>query len=226
VSDSANARGLASESIASTHKRDFWIIENKKLAVPHYRLQKSARIINAAAQGRERNLLDIGCGSATLMQLLQPGIRYHGIDIAVHDTAPNLIETDILKHPIRFGDMRFEIVVALGLFEYLGALQSQKLKEIAVLLSERGKFIVTYTNFNHRDARVTEAFSNVQPLDSFRRDLARYFRIDRSFPVSHNWHGGQPRREVVKALNMHVNANIPGISPRLAVEYYFICSGR
>jgi SAM-dependent methyltransferase len=226
MSDSANAKGVASESIASSHKRDFWIIENQKHAIPHYRLQKLAQIVNAAVQGREYNLLDIGCGPATLMRLLQQNIHYYGIDIAIHDPAPNLIETDILQNPISFGDMRFEIIVAQGLFEYIGIFQSQKFEEIAGLLSERGKFIVTYTNFNHRDTRIYESFSNVQPLGSFRRDLARYFRIDRSFPVSHNWHGGQPTRTLVKAANMQVNVSIPGISPRLAVDYLFICSGR
>ena len=224
--DSANARSIASESIASAHKRDFWIVENQKHAVAHYRLRKVARVINATAGGRECDLLDIGCGPATLMRLLQQNIHYYGIDIAIHDPAPNLLETDILENPVGFGDMRFEIIVAQGLFEYVGIFQSQKFKEIAGLLTERGKFIVTYTNFNHRDTRIFETFSNVQPLGSFRRDLARYFRIDRSFPLSHNWHGGQPRREFLKAANMPVNASIPGISPRLAVDYLFICSDR
>ena len=224
MSKSANARGIASESIASAHKRNFWIIENQKHAAPHYRLQKTARIVSAAARGRKCDLLDIGCGPATLRRCLPENIQYYGIDIAIHDPAPNLAETDILENPIRFGDMRFEIIVAQGLFEYVGIFQSQKFKEIAGILSEGGKFIVTYTNFNHRDAHIFEAFSNVQPLDSFRRDLACYFRIDRSFPVSHNWHGGQPSRELVKALNMHLNANVPGISSKLAVDYFFICS--
>jgi SAM-dependent methyltransferase len=226
LSDSADASGVAPESIMKAHKRDFWIKENQKHAVPHYRLRKTAGILNAVAGGRDCDLLDIGCGPATLMQLLQPNIHYYGIDIAIHDPAPNLMETDILEHPIEFGDRRFDIVVAQGLFEYVETLQSRKFGEIARLLNESGKFVVTYTNFNHRDTHIFEAFSNVRPPDEFRQDLARWFAIDRCFPVSHNWHGGQPIRNLVMAGNMHLNTNIPGISPRLAVEYMFICSRR
>ena len=102
--------------------------------------------------------------------------------------------------------------------------QARKFSEIAQLLNEHGKFILSYTNFGHHDKYVFEAFSNVQPIADFRQSLARYFTIDRCFPTSHNWHGGQPNRKLIKAANMHLNANIPFISPRLAVEYFFVCS--
>ena len=81
----------------------------------------------------------------------------------------------------------------------------EKFAEIARLLNIGGKFLVTYTNFGHRRKRIYEAFSNVQPLDAFRQDLQRYFTIDNSFPASHNWKHSQPSRELVKAVNMHVN---------------------
>ena len=172
------------------------------------------------------SLLDIGCGPGTLGRILPSNINYHGIDIAIHDPAPNLIEADLLAAPIRFKDERFDIVIAQGLFEYLGEFQSQKLTEVSELLKENGRFIVTYTNFGHRKSRVYKLFSNVQPLSEFRRDLERCFKIDRSFPVSHNWKHDQPNRPFVKAVNMRVNANIPLVSPLLGVEYYFICSPR
>jgi hypothetical protein len=119
-----------------------------------------------------------------------------------------------------------DVVVAQGLFEYLGTSQSRKFSEIARLLNEGGKFVVAYTNFNHRDTRIFEAFSNVRSLGDFRRDLARWFAIDRCFPVSHNWRGGQPTRKLATVADIYLNVNIPGISPRLAVEYLFICSRR
>jgi len=226
MSSSAGVGGPARESAADRYKRDFWVEENQKHIPAHYRLQKSARIINAIAGRRECDLLDVGCGPATLMRLLQPNIHYHGIDIAIREPAPNLIEADILKEPIRFAEQRFDIVAALGLFEYVGGSQDQKFSEIAQLMDERGKFVLTYTNFGHRDKHIFEAFSNVQPFDDFRRSLARHFTIDRYFPTSYNWHGGQPVRPSLKAANMHVQTNIPLIGPRLAVEYFFICSRR
>jgi hypothetical protein len=66
----------------------------------------------------------------------------------------------------------------------------------------------------------------VQPFDSFRRELARHFVVDRYFPASHNWHGGQPARKLLKAANMRVTANIPLVSPKLAVDYFVLCSPR
>jgi SAM-dependent methyltransferase len=224
MNSSASLGGAARESVARRYKRDFWINENKKHVPAHYRLQKSARIINAIAGRSERDLLDVGCGPATLMRLVRPNVHYHGIDIAIHDPAPNLIETDILDQPIRFAGKHFDIVSALGLFEYVGASQDQKLSEIAELLGDTGKLVLTYTNFGHRDKRVFEAFSNVQPFDEFRQSLARHFTIDRHFPTSYNWHGGQPSRPLLKAANMRVQGNIPLVGPRLAVEYFFICS--
>jgi SAM-dependent methyltransferase len=224
MTSSGSAGGATRESTADLYKRDFWIKENQKHVPAHYRLRKSARIINAIAGRDERDLLDVGCGPATLMRLLQPNIHYYGIDIAIHDPTPNLIESDLLKKPIRFDSRRFDIVTALGFFEYAGAAQEQKFAEIAQLLGEGGRFVLTYTNFGHRDKRIFEAFSNVRQFDDFRRSLARYFTIDRYFPTSYNWHGGQPARALLQAANMPVKVNIPIAGPRLAIEYFFLCS--
>jgi SAM-dependent methyltransferase len=208
------------------YKKDFWRKENLKFSQPWYRLEKSARIINRIARGEECTLLDVGCGPATLMRLLPPNIQYHGIDIAIHDPAPNLIEADFLKTPIRFSDKRFDIIVAQGVFEYVGDFQSQKFAEIAHLLNENGTFIVSYTNFGHRNKQIYWPFSNIQSFDDFHKSLARYFNIERFFPASHNWKHAQPNRKLVKTVNMHIDLNIPFISPVLAVEYFFICSSR
>ena len=216
--------GPARESVADLFKRDFWIRENRKHAQAYYRLQKSAKVINDIVGEKECDLLDVGCGPATLGRLLEPNISYHGIDIAIHDPAPNLIETDILKQPIRFADQRFDIVAALGLFEYVGARQDDKFGEIAKILTERGRFVLTYTNFGHRDKHIFEAFSNVQPVAAFRESLARFFTIEKCFPTSYNWHGGQPAKPLLQAANMNVKANIPLVGPKLAVEYFFICA--
>jgi SAM-dependent methyltransferase len=226
VNDSGNVRAGARESAAQSYKRDFWIKENRKHIPPHYRLQKAARIISAITRQDECDLLDVGCGPATLASLLPENIHYYGMDIAIHHPAPNLIETDFVENPIAFGGKRFDIITAQGVFEYVGAVQDQKFAEIAELLNERGTFFLSYTNFDHRDKRIFEAFSNVQSFDDFQRSLARHFTVDRCFPASHNWHGGQPTRSLVKAANMHMSANIPVISPRLAVEYFFVCSRR
>ena len=218
------ASGNGSNGTMRYYKRDFWSKENLKHARPHYRLEKSARIINRIAAQRECDLLDVGCGPGTLMRLLRKNIHYYGIDIAVHDPAPNLLEADITESPIKFGDRQFDIIVTQGLFEYVGDFQSQKFAEIAHLLKENGSYIVSYTNFGHRNREIYGPYSNVQSLADFRQSLTRYFTIQSSFPASHNWNHGQPNRKLSRAANMRVNMNIPLISPVLAVEYFFICS--
>jgi len=226
--DSTGGARLAGEEIAASrarsYKRDFWVKENLKHVRAHYRLRKAARLVNKIAGSSECDLLDVGCGPATFMTLLNKNIHYYGIDIAIHEPAPNLIEADFLEVPIGFGDRQFDIVVAQGVFEYVGDLQGQKFAEVASLLKEGGTFIVSYTNFGHHKAHVFEAFSNVQVISEFRKSLQTYFNIEKSYPASHNWRGGQPTRRSVMAANMFVNFNIPFFSPTFGVEYFFICS--
>jgi SAM-dependent methyltransferase len=228
MNDAANSNGAApEEGVGSTvryYKRDFWREENLKFSEPHYRLEKSARIINSVAQGRECTLLDVGCGPATLSRLLLPNIHYYGIDMAIQDPAPNLIEADLLKSPIQFGDKCFDIVIAQGVFEYLGDFQDRKFAEISEILAEKGVFIVTYWNYAHRNRKVYWAHSHVQSIGDFRKALARHFHVNRFFPASHNWYHGSPSLKLNKSINMRINTFIPIISPILAVEYFFICS--
>ncbi len=208
------------------YKKEFWTNENLNYSQPHPRMEKAARIINMLGEGKERTLLDVGCGPATLMRLISPNIKYYGIDIAIHDPAPNLIEADLLENPIRFDDKTFDIVLAQGFFEYVGEFQSKKLAEISHLLNPNGTFIVSYINFRHRHKYVYWPYNNVQSFDSFHQSLTRNFRIDRFFPSSYNWNHHAPSRRLVRNINMHLNVNIPLIGPMLAVEYFFVCSPR
>jgi cyclopropane fatty-acyl-phospholipid synthase-like methyltransferase len=210
---------------AEQYKEEFWRKENLKFIEPHFRLRKTARIINRIAGESECDLLDIGCGPVALMHQVNKNVHYYGMDIAIHDPqAANLLEADFTKAPIRFNDKKFDIVVGQGIFEYVGSAQDQKFAEINAILKPEGKFIVTYWNFGHLNKRMYEAFSNIQPICDFRRSLEQYFAVNKSFPASHNWHHRGPGRKPVAAIQMHLNVNIPVISPALAVEYFFICS--
>jgi len=228
MNEPAGGESFVSEGNAGStlHKKDFWSKENLKYSQPHFRLEKVARIVNRLAGDKGSALLDVGCGPAALMSLLRSNIQYYGIDIAIHDPAPNLIEADFLEAPIQFNDKRFDVVVAQGVFEYVGDFQAQKFAEISRLLNDGGIFLVSYVNFGHRDKNIYWPYSNVQPLNDFRKSLAQYFEIKRSFPTSHNWGHSEPKRKLIKAANMHINMHVPFISPVLAVEYFFICSKR
>ena len=107
------------------------------------------------------------------MPLLRSNIQYYGIDIAIHDPAPNLIEADFLETPIRFDEKRFNIVIAQGVFEYAGTFQAQKFAEISQLLNDDGIFIVSYSNFGHRSRSIYWPYSNVQALNSFSARVSR-----------------------------------------------------
>ena len=151
-------------------------------------------------------------------------VHYYGIDIAISEPADNLLERDILEAPIDFVGLRFDFVVAQGMFEYVGAHQDQKFAEIAGLLGPAGKFVLTYQNFDHWQREVYWPYSNVQPPADFRECLARFFRIERWFPLSHNWYHSQPRRGFMQSAQAHININVPIISPILAVDYLYVCS--
>jgi len=205
-------------------KRDFWAVENLRYRVPHYRLVRAARLARQIAAGRGCTLLDVGCGPATLKRFLPDSIRYHGIDLAIHEPAPYLREVDIVEEPIAFDDLHFDIIVAQGLFEYLGGVQERKFEEIVQLLKPTGSFVTSYVNFGHRNPNICASYSNVQPLAAFRMSLERHFAVERTFPVCHNWNPTQPNRPIVKAANALVPWNVPVLSRLLAVEYFFVCS--
>jgi len=206
------------------YKRDFWAEENLKYLQPHFRLAKAARIVNRVACGRQCSLLDVGCGPAALAHVITRNIDYYGIDIAIHNPAPNLLQRDILADPIEFGDKQFDIIVAQGVFEYVGAFQVQKLGEIKRLLKKHGRFIVSYVNFDHIHKFVYEPYSNVQPLSEFSESLRRVFHIDRRFPTSYHLHHHEPQRRFMKAIQMQINVDIPLLGKLFGVEYFFICS--
>jgi SAM-dependent methyltransferase len=212
------------EGAVRYYKKDFWSRENLNYSTPHFRMRKVVRTVSQLAGGREWDLLDVGCGPGTMQRVLPANVHYHGIDISIPEPAENLLEVDILETPIDFRGMRFDVVVAQGMFEYVGEYQSQKFAEISKILKNDGKFVLTYQNFDHRQREIYWPYSNVQRPADFRADLGRFFKIERSFPVSHNWNHSQPRRTLMKASQLFLNANIPVISPMLAVDYLYVCS--
>lgn len=223
------SRRQGAPSISAGHevryyKKDFWSKENLKFSRPHFRLRKASHIVRGIAGGRELDLLDVGCGPGTLKYSLPRNVHYYGVDIAIQDPAPNLREADLLQEPVEFGDRKFDIVLAQGFFEYMGEHQDEKLAEIRQVLKGHGRFITSYVNFGHRNKSIYWPYSNIQPMADFRRSLLRQFRIDRSFPTSHNWGHSEPNRWFMQTAQMHLNLNIPVISPMLAVEYFFVCS--
>jgi SAM-dependent methyltransferase len=209
---------------AVKYKRDFWAKENLNFSTPHFRMRKVARTLRRLARGRECDLLDVGCGPGTLGTILPPNFHYYGIDISTPVPGQNFLEMDILEAPIGFHGRPFDFVIAQGIFEYVGGYQSVKFAEIAAILKPDGRFVLTYTNFDHRRPEIYFAYSNVRRPADFRADLRHFFTIDRYFPLSHNWRHSIPQRPLLQGAQAYVNVNIPVISPYLAVDYLYVCS--
>lgn len=214
------------EAIENYRTRDYWIVENAQYAEPSFRLLKCIRIINELAKGRACTLLDVGCGPAALREGLSPNITYYGIDLAIHEPASYLREMDFAKNEISFDGKRFDFVVTLGVFEYMGQQQSRKFEEIKNILNKDGTFIMSYVNFEHFRHKVWPNYNNVQPIAKMTKSVEEIFQIERRFPVSHHWRPKQPGKYAIPAIQMRLNCNIPLVSPWLAVEYFFICSQR
>ena len=176
------------------------------------------------AGDRECTLLDVGCGPAALRPVLRPNVRYHGIDIAIHEPADYLRELDIAQKPIDFEGRRFDFVTAMGLFEYMGQQQDRKLEEIRAVLKPDGKFIMSYINFGHYHRLVWPNYNNVKPVAEMAKGLSQVFKVEKYFPVSHHWRQKQPGKRSLQGLQMRINFNIPVVSSMIAVEYFFICS--
>ncbi len=206
--------------------RDYWIVENTLYTEASFRLRKCARILNQLARNRDCALLDVGCGPAALRPLLSPNIRYCGIDIAIHEPSAHLKELDIARKPIDFDGRRFDFVVGLGFFEYMGDHQNRKLEEIKAILKDDGKFMMSYINFGHFHRKVWPNYNNVRSISEMTEGLKDVFRVERCFPASHHLRQKQPGKYALPALQMHVNWDIPVISRLMAVEYFFICSQR
>lgn len=206
--------------------KDFWLEERRHYIKPYFRLEKCASIINSLSRGKDCELLDVGCGPATLSGLLRENIDYFGIDLAILMPAPNLIEMDITQNEIGFRGMSFDIVVTAGLFEYLGNLQNQKLCEIRKILKSDGRFIATYTNFHHlnHERGYNDIYNNIQAIDDFKSELELRFCVDRWYPSSHNWLRTEPRRIWLKKIQMPLSFHLPIFSRLFAVNYFFICS--
>jgi SAM-dependent methyltransferase len=206
--------------------RSFWAQENLTYSRPNFRMRKCAALLNQMAGGRRCDLLDIGCGPASLRSLLDPNVHYFGLDIALQTRAPYLRELDFASNPIAFGRKRFDVVVALGVFEYMGSREQEKFLEIRRLLKNGGRFVMSYLNFGHLRRVVLPIYNNVQSIADITRSLETSFRIERRFPVSHHWRHKQPGRNALPRIQLQMNRSIPLISPRLAVEYFFVCSPR
>jgi trans-aconitate methyltransferase len=101
---------------------DYWQQETALYSRPHLRLRLMARLLRSLPQ---RRLLDVGCATAVLRDLLPPSFVYHGCDIADHARAklpPGRFAQVDLNTSVdlsTFGDRAIDVVHVGGVLEYL-----------------------------------------------------------------------------------------------------------
>jgi len=98
-------------------------------------------------------LLDVGCGAATLRRILQHDIEYFGVDIAsdviesFHDPV-HFEAIDFNLNPECFSGRKFDIVVCSGVFEYVQQ-PDRFIEFLGQKLADTGHLILTCTNRQH-----------------------------------------------------------------------------
>lgn len=205
------------------YTKQYWIKENYKYKNVHFRLERVANIINAKSK-RSADLLDIGCGTATLSTILREDINYFGIDIAPHSNEPNIRELDIANSVIQFDERKFDVIVVSGLFEYLGEKHVEKMKEISNILKDRGIFIVTFSNMEHIKKPNYPSWNNFDSISVFKGNLEKHFQVMNYFPAYHNIKYTEITNGIGKKLAHKINFNIPTISNRWGIDFIFICT--
>ncbi|MGE7999173.1 class I SAM-dependent methyltransferase [Lysinibacillus sp. NPDC093190] len=205
------------------YTKQYWIKENYKYKNVHFRLEKIAKIINMKSK-KSADLLDIGCGTATLSTIIREDLNYFGIDIAPHSKEPNIKELDIANSVIQFDERKFDVIVSSGLFEYLGDKHIEKMNEISNILEDRGIFIVSFSNMKHIKKPNYPSWNNSESISVFKSNLEKNFRVIDYFPAYHNTKYTEISNGFWKKLARKININIPVISKLWGIDFIFICT--
>jgi 2-polyprenyl-3-methyl-5-hydroxy-6-metoxy-1,4-benzoquinol methylase len=133
----------------------FWNRRAKPFAVPHARLRVIARLIEES-QGPRKTLLDVGCGPASLRQVLPAGTEYFGADVADEIIAgfsdPAHFQALDWNRSGRIFDGRlFDVIVCSGFLEYTDDL-GQALDRLRSQLAPGGRIVASYMNHAHWSA--------------------------------------------------------------------------
>ena len=127
MSDPASDRTTVPEGNAGNalYKKDFWSEENLKYSRPHFRMEKASRLINRLARGRDRTLLDVGCGPGLLERVLDRG-RWHvtGIEMApyIADFGRARLGTNVLAARLEDANLppaSFDVVVMKYVLDHM-----------------------------------------------------------------------------------------------------------
>jgi SAM-dependent methyltransferase len=173
-------------------KRNYWLEETKKFTWKHARILLIAEEINHNPD--IQSVLDLGAGEALLFRLLDPRIKYRGLDIAGEKGGSNsqppvdFFDFDNLAIGEDVRGIPYDCVVISGLLEYLDNWEELIEKVINEWLKPGGVCLVSFINSSsyEHNALVKEhpQWRNKFQLKTILIDLERLgLRIDVVFPI-------------------------------------------
>jgi SAM-dependent methyltransferase len=145
--------------VSGSHLADdpatFWNRRAKPFAVPHARLNVIARLIRES-EGPRRHLLDVGCGPASLRQVIPADTEYFGADVADEIIASfgdpaHFQAFDWNRSPRLFDGRLFDVIVCSGFLEYTNDIEAA-LGHLRAQLAPGGRLIASYMNHQHWSA--------------------------------------------------------------------------
>lgn len=159
-----------------------------------YGKSQRVKVINLLALKSEENLLDVGCGTGTLLILAKqrfPKIKMTGIDIdprvlgiATKKTTKMGLDIEYFKTSsanMPFKDSTFDVVVSSLVFHHLPTeVKKQTIKEIHRVLKKEGRFLLA-------------DFGKKEGLTLFILDfITKLFRLPESSTLQDNIKGNLP----------------------------------
>jgi len=170
-------------------------------------MRKVARMVSRLAGDREYDLLDVGCGPGTLQRLMPSNVPI----TASTSQSPRLRITCLRRiswKPRSTSGIRFDFVVAQGISS-TWASTSHRIRRDRRTPQARRQVRAHVPELRPQATRGLLAVQQCPAPGQLPRDLSRFFKINRSFPLSHNWNHSQPRRPLMKASQAHINLNVP-----------------
>jgi SAM-dependent methyltransferase len=124
-----------------------WTTEHRRYDLAHVRLRQVARLVKMR---NARRVLDVGCATGYLRQLLPAHVEYVGCDFALPNTAVGFEfhAVDLNQDALPDGIGTFETIVCSGILEYLAS-RPRIFRDAARHLRRGGGFVCSYVNDAH-----------------------------------------------------------------------------
>jgi SAM-dependent methyltransferase len=124
-----------------------WTSEHRRYDLAHVRLRQVARLL---MMHNAHRVLDIGCATGHLRQLLPAHVEYVGCDFAFPGTAMGFEfhAVDLNLEALPDGIGGFDTIVCSGILEYLAS-RPRIFHDAARRLRTGGRVVCTYVNDSH-----------------------------------------------------------------------------